>query len=147
MNQIFWILVVLVAGIVLPIQAGMNTRLGKEIQSPVWASLISFMVGAFALMVYTLFTKNNLNLSSAKSIPLYLWFSGVLGAFYVTTVIFAIPRLGSSLTFGLIVGGQLLISLLLDHFKILVPEQHPINYYRFAGILLIVLGVVLIRNH
>jgi transporter family-2 protein len=66
--------------------------------------------------------------------------------FYVTVMVLAFPRLGPALTFGLAVAGQLLISLLLDHFNVLVPHPHPINLYRILGILLIISGVVIIRK-
>jgi transporter family-2 protein len=146
MDKIIWILMVAIAGALLPVQAGLNAKMGKEIASPVWASLISFVVGAIALMIYVAATKNSFQLSGFKTVPAYTWVAGALGAFYVTVVVLAFPRLGPALTFGLIVAGQLLISLFLDHFNILVHQQHSINIYRIIGMLLIVGGVVLIRK-
>lgn len=146
MDKVIWIVIVAIAGALLPIQAGLNTRMGKEITSPVWASLISFVVGAIALLIYVIVTKNSFQLSGLKTVPAYTWAAGALGAFYVTVVVLAFPKLGPALTFGLIVAGQLLISLFLDHFNILVHQQHSINIYRIIGMLLIVGGVVLIRK-
>jgi transporter family-2 protein len=146
MDKAIWILLVGLAGSLLPIQAGLNAKMGKEITSPVWASLISFLVGAVALLIYVVGTKNSFQLSGIKNVPIYTWTAGVLGAFYVTVVVLAFPKLGPALTFGLIVAGQLLISLLLDHFNILVHQQHSINIYRIIGMLMIIGGVVLIRK-
>jgi len=146
MDKVIWIIMVAIAGALLPVQAGLNTKMGKEIASPVWASLISFVVGAIALLIYVGVTKNSLQLSGLKTVPAYTWVAGALGAFYVTVVVLAFPKLGPALTFGLIVAGQLLISLFLDHFNILVHQQHSINMYRIIGMLLIVGGVVLIRK-
>ncbi|HMN88373.1 MAG TPA: DMT family transporter [Saprospiraceae bacterium] len=146
MDKIIWIILVAIAGSLLPVQAGLNTKMGKEIASPVWASLISFVVGAIALLIYVAITKNAFQVSGFKTVPAYTWVAGALGAFYVTVVVLAFPKLGPALTFGLIVAGQLLISLFLDHFNILVHQQHSINIYRIIGMLLIVGGVVLIRK-
>jgi transporter family-2 protein len=146
MNKIIWLLIVFIAGSFLPIQAGLNNKMGKAIDNPVYASMISFVVGAISLCIYVLLTKQTVSWIGLKSAPLYVWLAGVLGAFYVTAIIFAFPRIGPALTFGLVVAGQMVISILLDHFKILVAQQHPINIWRIVGVLLIVGGVVIIRK-
>lgn len=146
MTKTIWIVLVLVAGALLPIQAGLNTRMGKEIQSPVWASLISFAVGLAAMAAYIMLTKQKLNTAGFSTAPMIYWIAGALGAFYVTVIVLAFPKLGAALTFGLIIAGQLTISILLDHYKILVQEQHGINIYRVIGLLLIVSGVIIIRK-
>ncbi|MFY7826625.1 MAG: DMT family transporter [Flectobacillus sp.] len=146
MNKGIWILLVIMAGAMLPIQAGLNTRMGKVLDSPSWATLISFIVGAIGMLAYVAVNREALVLGSVKSAPAHLWVAGLLGAFYVTVMVLAFPRLGPALTFGLAVAGQLLISLLLDHFNLLVPHPHPINLHRILGILLIIAGVVIIRK-
>ena len=146
MDKLVWIVLVLLAGALLPVQAGLNARMGKAIANPVWASLISFAVGLIALLVFIAVTQQKLNISSMAAVPKIYWIAGVLGAFYVTVMVLAFPRIGAALTFGLIVAGQLSISLLLDHYKILVPQQHSINIYRILGLVLIIAGVILIRK-
>lgn len=146
MDKIIWSILVVLAGAMLPFQAGLNSRVGKEIASPVWASLISFVVGAIALLIYVTVTKTSFQPSGFKTVPPYAWSAGALGAFYVTVVILAFPRLGPALTFGLIVAGQLFLSLIMDHFNVLVHQQHEINWFRILGMLLIVAGVVVIRK-
>jgi len=146
MDKIIWIVLVAVAGSLLPLQAGLNTRMGQAIHNPIYASLISFIGGAIALIIFILVTRQSIAWADLKSAPRITWISGALGAFYVTVSIFAFPRLGPALTFGLIVAGQLLVSIALDHFNILVAAPHPINWYRVAGALLIVAGVVIIRR-
>lgn len=141
-----WIILALVAGAFLPIQAGLNTRLGKSIESPVYASMISFVVGALAVFLYILLTRQQVSWEGFKTAPSYTWLAGVLGAFYVTVVVLAFPRIGPALTFGLIVAGQMIMALLLDQFNILVAQQHSINIGRIIGIVLIVAGVVIVRK-
>lgn len=118
---------VLIAGAFLPIQAGLNSRLGKAGESPVHASTISFVVGAVALILYLVVTKQTVSWSGIKAAPTYLWIGGILGAFYVTVIILAFPKLGPGLTFGLVVAGQMIFSVLLEHFNVLVAQQQPIK--------------------
>lgn len=146
MPKTVWILLVFLAGALLPLQAGLNTRIGKELQSPAWASLISFGVGLIAMCCFVLLTNQKMSIPGMSGVPGGYWIAGTLGAFYVTVMVLAFPRLGAALTFGLIIGGQLTLSLLLDHFHILVQERHSINIYRIFGLLLIISGVLIIRK-
>jgi transporter family-2 protein len=146
MSKLIWILLVIIAGSLLPIQAGLNTKMGKVIDSPTWASLISFAVGMLVLLIYVGITKQGFAATEVRNVPPITWVAGALGAFYVTIVVLAFPQLGPALTFGLVVFGQLFISLILDHFNILVHEQHSINPFRIIGMLLIITGVVVIRS-
>ena len=141
-----WIVIALLSGAFLPIQAGLNTKLGKSIESPVYASMISFSVGVVALVLYILLTKQSVSWTGVKTIPAYAWLGGVLGAFYVTAIILAFPKIGPALTFGLVVTGQMTIAVLLDHFNVLVAQQHSINGWRLLGIAFLIVGVVIIRK-
>jgi bacterial/archaeal transporter family-2 protein len=78
----------------------------------------------------------------------YLWIliAFVAGGFYVTAVVLAFPRLGPALTFGLVVAGQMIISLALDHFNILVSQPHPLTLWRVVGMTLVIAGVIIIRK-
>jgi transporter family-2 protein len=146
MNKATWIMMALLSGAFLPIQAGLNTRLGKSIGNPIYASMISFIVGALSVAVYILITKQQVVLSGLRTAPYYVYIAGILGAFYVTVIVLAFPKIGPALTFGLVVAGQMGISIFLDHFNILVAQQHSINLWRLVGVILIVAGVVIIRK-
>ncbi|MFH6982198.1 DMT family transporter [Marinoscillum sp. 108] len=146
MNKLMWVIMAFISGAFLPIQAGLNTKLGKAGESPVHASTISFVVGTVALLLYILFTQQSVSWEGIKSAPGYVWIGGVLGAFYVTVIILAFPQLGPGLTFGLVVAGQLIISALLEHFNVLVAQQQSISPMRVLGIVLVVVGVVIVRK-
>ena len=146
MNKSIWVIMALLSGAFLPIQAGLNAKLGKAVASPVHASMFSFVVGAVGLIGYIILTRQTVSVSGIKEAPAYIWLGGLLGAFYVTIIILAFPKLGPGLTFGLVVAGQMIVSVLLEHFNILVSQQNPINFMKVLGILLVVAGVVIIRN-
>lgn len=141
-----WIALAFLSGAFLPIQAGLNAKLGKAAGSPVYASMLSFAVGTVALISYILITKQSISWAGVKEAPTQVWFGGLLGAFYVTVIILAFPKLGPGLTFGLVVAGQMFISILLEHFNILVAQQNPISFMKIIGVLLVIAGVIVIRR-
>lgn len=146
MNKVFWIILTFLAGAFLPIQAGLNTKLGKAAESPVYASMFSFVVGIAGIILYIIITRQTFSWAGVKEAPLYAWIGGLLGAFYVTIIILAFPKLGPGLTFGLIVGGQMILSVVLEHYNVLVEQQNPINYMKILGIILVIAGVIIIRK-
>lgn len=147
MDKLIWIFLVCLAGAFLPIQAGMNARLGQATESPVWASMFSFLVGTIGLLIYILVSRQTVSWAGVREAPGYVWMAGIMGAFYVTIIILAFPRLGPGLTFGLIVAGQMILSVVLEHNNILVAHPTPINAMKILGIVLIVAGVIIIRKY
>jgi len=147
-SNVLFMLLVFLAGAILPIQAGFNIQIGKTVQQPVFAAFASFLIGTIALLIYLLSVKFNFSsISATQSVsPLY-WTAGILGAFYVASVIIIAPKLGTALTFSLIVGGQMIISLILDHFGLLGFSIKEINWQRILGVIFLVLGVLLIRKY
>lgn len=143
----FLMLLALVVGCLLPIQASINAKLGTFLKAPLMAALVNFMVGGFILLSVLLLSKTPNNLVLAiKNAPAHAWIGGVLGSIYVTSIIFLIPRLGAALSFGLIVAGQLVFSLLLDHFGLFGVPVQPVNWGRILGILLIFAGIFFIQK-
>lgn len=143
----FLMLLALVVGCLLPIQASINAKLGAFLKAPLMAALVNFMVGGFILLSVLLLSKTPNNLVLAiKNAPAHAWIGGVLGSIYVTSIIFLIPRLGAALSFGLIVAGQLVFSLLLDHFGLFGVPVHPVNWGRILGVLLIFAGIFFIQK-
>ena len=140
-------LLAIVSGAVLPVQAALNAKMGKAVGDPVYAALISFVIGSFALFFYAVITKVDLSqIGNAGSVHSSVWAAGVLGAFYVAAVIILVPKIGAALTFGLVVTGQLGLSLMLDHYGWFGLSVHEINWQRIVGVLCIIGGVLLIRN-
>ncbi len=145
--KILLLLTAIVAGMLAPMQAGLNNKVGKAVGDPFYAALISFLVGTMGLFCYALFSRLQFsNLRHAADLHWSVWTAGLLGAFYVTAVIIVTPRLGSTLTFSLVVAGQLAMAVFLDHFGLLGIPVQPFNWQRLAGIALITAGAVLIRK-
>jgi len=148
MSSIYlYLLLALIAGAMMPTQAATNNKMAAFVDSPILAAFISFFVGTVALFIYVLATGTPLgNLASAKNAPPIAWVGGFMGAFFVTAAVTLVPRLGVAMTFSLIIAGQMMVALVLDHFGFLGLEQRPVTIPRVLGILLITGGVILIRR-
>jgi len=147
-NNYFFILLAILAGIAMPTQAIVNSRLAESVNhNPIFAAFISFAVGTIALFLYILLTGISLsNLASAKDAPPVAWIGGFLGAFFVSVMVTVVPRIGIALTFSLAVGGQMFVTMLIDHFGWLGIPVVEINRWRVLGATLITIDVVLIRK-
>lgn len=145
--QYFFIFLAFLCGVVFPIQAGLNGKMTKIVESPILAAFLSFLSGLITLGIYAIITRIPLKqLTYAQNAPWYVWLAGVLGAFYVSTVVILIPRLGVAFTFGLIVAGQMAISMILDHFGLFDLPVKPISIGKIMGAILLIIAVVLIRK-
>lgn len=146
MRYIFMFLALL-AGCILPIQASINAKLGSYLKTPLMAALINFLVGLLILLFFVIGSRTPNNIYQAiKEAPAFSWIGGLLGATYVTSIIFLVPRLGAALSFGLIVAGQLIFSLVIDHYGIFGVPTQGINAGKVAGVVLIIAGVIMIRK-
>ena len=146
-SQLFYICLAIIAGAVLPVQAGLNVQLGKSVQQPIFAAFASFLIGTFGLLIYLFLLKFDFtSISQTKTVSPVVWLAGILGAFYVAAVIILAPRLGTALTFVLVVAGQMTVSLILDHYGLLGLPVKQINWQRMLGVAFLVAGVILIRK-
>jgi bacterial/archaeal transporter family-2 protein len=145
MNSVFWIALAFLAGALLPFQGAFNARLGAALASPMHASMISFVIGTLAIAAYVLATRQTVSWAGLAGAPWYAWLGGFCGAFSLTVIILTYPKLGPGLSFGLLVAGQLIVSVVLEHFNVLVAQPHPVSLPRLAGVALVLGGVVLIR--
>src|SRR5262245_56458287 len=104
----------------MPTQAAINNKLASYVGSPISAAFISFLIGTLGLFVYMLATGTSISsLTDIKNAPPIAWLGGLLGAFFVTSAVLLVPRIGVAMTFSLIVAGQMLVTLVLDHFGFL----------------------------
>lgn len=140
------ILLVVLAGGATALQAPTNARLAGAVLSPVNAAFVSFAVGTVALGIVALLLQTRPDMAATRALPWYAWIGGLYGACFVVAAAWGVPRLGVALTITLMVAGQLLISLVLDHFGALGVPKQPLNLGRLAGVALVIGGVLMVRR-
>ncbi|MDP2846886.1 MAG: DMT family transporter [Humidesulfovibrio sp.] len=141
-------LTALVAGALMPVQAGINARLREYLGEPVMASLVSFCVGSLALLAFILVTRTPWpSMAAAASAPWWTWFGGAFGAFFVAVTIILAFKLGATGLMAWIIAGQLIGSVLLDHTGALGFAVREVSWPRMAGVLLLFFGAILVNEY
>ena len=138
----------LIIGAMMPVQAILNTRLGRQIGGPLMGSLMSFLVGLICLFILNLASNYSAvaQLKPSSTGPWYIWLGGLLGAMFVGYITWVNQKQGMALTFALVVSGQIFISLLIDHFGLLGSAIRTITLEKIAGAALIIAGLILIKK-
>lgn len=146
MKILFYLLPVF-AGVAITIQSGVNSQLRTAIQHPLMAAFISFVVGTIALAILLVFSKDSIpGLSQYPTINWYKYTGGLLGAFVVTVTLISVAQIGAGNMFVLIVAGQLVTAVLMDHFGVLGMKPNPVSLQKFFGICLLVAGAWLVNK-
>jgi bacterial/archaeal transporter family-2 protein len=135
---------VILAGSLLPLQALVNGRLGAQLESPMWASMAQNLIGAATMACVVLLLRPPRPAAmQIVGAPAWSWVGGALGMVYVFAVMLAAPRMGTARAMVCVIGGQLLSSVLLDHFGVL-HERRPFSPTALAGGLLVLAGAAMI---
>ena len=141
------LVIALLLGAGLAIQAGVNASLRTTLGHPLHATIVNFLVG-LALVFATaaaIGLKTPPPGNFGRSSP-WMYLGGVLGAAYVLGATVLAPRLGAATLMALIVTGQLITATIIDHNGWLGFAGHPITPTRVIGAVLLVGGVILVRR-
>jgi transporter family-2 protein len=145
--KIFFYLLPVFIGVAMTVQSGINGQLRTALGYPLLAAFLSFLGGIVLLGVLLLFSQQSMPAWSVYGdISWYKYIGGFLGAFVVYAVIISVYKVGASNMFVLIVAGQLITALWLDHYGLLGLKESPITTQKMLGILLVVAGAYLVNK-
>lgn len=138
-------LLAVVSGALIPVQAASNAALSRTIDGNVpFAAMVLFIVAAIATALVMLASGKGLpQLDGLREAPWWSYSGGVIVAFYVLTITFLAPRLGVGTAIALIVAGQVLAAVTIDHFGLLRSLTVSLTPTRLIGAALMVVGVFL----
>jgi transporter family-2 protein len=146
LDQLFLLGLAALTGVCISMQASANGSFRRNLGDPGIAAFFSIcgtIVTAGALMV--LFRPTFPPLAVIRATPWWNWIGGPLGAMIVLAGAALTPRLGAAAFIAAVVGGQLLSSVLLDHFALLGLEPRSITPGRILGALMVIAGVACIK--
>jgi transporter family-2 protein len=146
LKLVFPMILAVSAGISLVVQQALNANLRTALNSAAWSGFMSYFVGVLCMAALALFLHDPIpSVATVSRIPWLAWSGGLFGAIFIGLAIFLIPQLGAATFFVLLVTGQMVGSIVFDHFGLLGVPLHPVSVIRLVGVALLIGGVVLIR--
>ena len=139
-------LIMLIAGICVPILAVLNAGLGKELGSAPAACVILSLVALVTSAVILLATGPQAILNTFSSSK-HLFFGGVRFIVYILSITFIAPKFGLGNAIFFILLGQILSASIIDHFGLFGAISQSLSYQRITGIFIMVLGIWLTQNN
>lgn len=141
------LLMALVAGALIALQAGINSQLGVLLKNSLMATVVAFalsvLVSGLALIS---FTSQWPQWSEVRAVPWYLWFGGVMSATGVGLFYFLIPKMGVGAMMSYALTGQLVLAVLASHFGWFGLPQVPLNQTKLIGLSAMVVGLVILNR-
>ena len=136
-------LLAVISGAITAYQPLINAKLSQNLDSPIWASFISFAVGTVALLIVGLIINGKFMDLETEGLKWWMWTGGLLGAVFVTVALYVVPYLGVAVLVSLLIAGQLFMAAVLDHFGVLSESANPISLQKLAGMTLLAIGAII----
>ena len=146
MSQTVLAILALITGALIPFQLAFNGQLGVALKSTYLGAFFVFLVGLITLFVLVLAIGERWpGPSDLAAVPWTAWLGGLIATAYIVAVVFLIPRLGVGSTAVLIIAGQIVAAMILDHIGAFGAAANPVNFARLSGAVLVLGGAALVK--
>lgn len=143
------VVLVFCAGIGIPIMAALNSHLGGQIGTAK-ATVILFALAMCISVVFLCLQPQGANKNWQGFFPdhveNYFYLGGTLVAFYVLSITYVAPIMGVANAIVLVLFGQIISSVLIDHFALFNAAMVKLTPERVLGIILMCSGIYLARK-
>jgi transporter family-2 protein len=137
--------IMLAAGLGVPVLAALNTELGRSIGSPAVAAATLFTIAFVCAAIVALLTAPQA-VTRLATAPKHLLLAGVLIAFYLLSISWAAPVIGIGNAVFVVLIGQMIAAATIDHFGLFGAQISPLKVTRMSGIALMAAGVFLTQR-
>jgi bacterial/archaeal transporter family-2 protein len=133
------------AGVGLAFQSATNAVLGRALGHPMWASFWQFAAGTVLIMAVMVALRVPApTIVAATAGPWWIWIGFITGSYFVVAALSLSPAIGVGGFIAALVAGQMITSVVLDHYGLVGLTERPVTWARLAGGLFIIVGVLLI---
>jgi transporter family-2 protein len=137
---------VTISGATIPIQIAANKRLFEAVKSPVMAVALVLSAGAVLAWIISLtIPQARGELSGAADAPWWAWLAVVMIVFAIIIQIINAKQEGAGPLLALIVAGQLVCALVIDHLGALGMEREPIRWWKIVGVVAMAAGAAVMQ--
>jgi transporter family-2 protein len=136
-----------IVGALIPVQAATNAAMSRVIGSVAITSLALFAIGFVVVAAWAIVIRVPLpSLETLRRVPAYGWLGGFIVASYVIAITFLAPRLGVGNAIRLVVTGQIVAAVIIDHVGAFGAIVQRLTMARAMGVVLMIIGVILARR-
>lgn len=143
-NTVFYVILMLLAGLGIPTMAALNAGLGTRLNSPMLAVTILLVIALSIATILLLSSEGVPKVLYPLNTPWYLYLGGALFVFYILSVTWGIPKFGVANAIGLVLFGQLIAMCTIDHFGLFGSLKYEMDIKRLCGLLLMGAGIFLV---
>ncbi|HIF17166.1 MAG TPA: DMT family transporter [Cycloclasticus sp.] len=144
-NQIFlYALIMLIAGIGIPIMGALSGGLGTRLQSPALAAVVLFVVGFILSLAFIFFVEGVPKSLPKTPIPIQYYFGGLFILFYTLSITWVGPKFGIGNAVSFVLLGQLISMSVIDHYGLMGALNYPVTLQRITGLICMAVGVFLV---
>ncbi|HAK41414.1 MAG TPA: EamA-like transporter family protein [Clostridium sp.] len=129
----------LLNGVILAIMIFFNGIL-SSITGPYMSTLIFHVLGFILILAISMVKKNNI--VNFKKVPLMFFLPGILSVITILLNNICIPQIGITLTIGISLYGQLIMSIFVEHFGLFGMPVNKFRKEKILGFSIITLGTV-----
>ncbi|CDQ41309.1 MULTISPECIES: DMT family transporter [Virgibacillus] len=142
MRYLAYILAVL-AGTALSFESAIYGQLGETI-GELETSFYNFFMGTLIMGLLWLFFGKG-KLSYTMEAPKWSLLGGILGVVYLTAIVISVPFVGVGITMVTVIIGQLIMSMVIEHFGWLGIQQTKINKEKVFAVISMIIALILIN--
>ena len=136
-------LLALLAGAALSFEGAIYAELGKTI-GQIETSFYNFFMGSIIMGLLWLFFGKG-KLSYTLEAPKWSLLGGILGVVYITSIVVSVPYVGVGITMVAVIIGQLVMSMVIEHFGWLGSKKIRINKEKIFAVISMIIALILIN--
>lgn len=141
----WWVILIgLLGGVAVGLQAPLAGAMGQRVGGTASSFIIHISGAVFSGL--WLLVRGGERIREWRSLPWYMLAAGIFGLILYQTISVTLPRLGSTMMVVLIIIGQLVLGVIVDHFGLFGVTQRPVDLLRILGIVALILGGWLIAR-
>jgi transporter family-2 protein len=136
-----------IVGALIPVQAATNAAMSRIVGSVAITSLVLFAIGFVVVAAWAIVMRVPLpSLETLRQVPAYGYSGGFVVASYVIVITFLAPQLGVGNAIRLVVTGQIVAAVIIDHVGAFGAVVQRLTMGRAIGVVLMIIGVILARR-
>lgn len=144
-SNYYAVLLAAVAGGLLPIQLAMNTHLASATHSALLAASVANLVGSLVLAGVLLTGQfGRIDLVRLRKAPWWNYMGSLFGAGFVVLSTYVTSILGTTLTVGLVIGGQIMMGFCVDCLGWFGVKRRPFTRHQQIASVLISVAIALL---